>query len=277
LPGRRSDNGGSAGASAAGRGAGAGASATATGGALGGTAGDLGSDAGEGGAGGGLAGEGGGGSGGAGESGAGGLAAGKSGEGGRGEAGGAGVSGCRRDTTSVAVVGDAWIDESAKAAEHGADAVLSLTGGTGERRLLLSFAEIANVETALRAVLHLELVANADLTRAPRTLRAFSLPGGFDEATVNWNRRQAGTAGKWVEPGGDVGVDSVTAVVPEGAVSGSVAFDVTSLVVTGVAGTGPSFLVVESGSPPLPPASLDFAARESGDGAARLELEFCAP
>jgi hypothetical protein len=282
LPERAGGAGGGAGVTAGSAGAGRGGSGGTAG--TGGTAGDGGAVAESGGRGGeagdsgGLAGEGGGDSGRAGENnGGGGASAGRGGDGGRSDAGSAGSGGCPSDLVTVATKGDAWIDEARQTTEHGADATLSVTGGADERRLLVSFPAAPDRGQAMRAVLYLELVANADLTRASRALRAFSLPGGFDEATVTWTRRSSGADGRWLEKGGDVGVDSAAALVPEETVSGPVAFDVTSLVAASAAGEPLSWLVLESGAPPPSPAALEFAARESAGGGARLELEYCAP
>jgi hypothetical protein len=175
------------------------------------------------------------------------------------------------------VTSDTWIDEARQAEAHGADSRLSVVGGADERRMLLSFPPMdAGAGLPTRVVLQLELVANADLTRASRELRVFSLLAGFDEATATWRRSRVGASGQWATEGGDAGVASATALVPGDAAMVTVAFDVTEVLADAL-GEAPSFLVLESGAAPAPPAELEFAARESEGGGAWLELEYCPP
>jgi hypothetical protein len=202
------------------------------------------------------------------------------------EVGGGGAAtagGCvKPETRSVVVDQDTWIQSDKASATHEKDSQLLVAAGADERRALLSFllpAFPADTEL-VEATLVLELQANADTTRAPRTLTLHELEQPFVASRTNWKGWSSGSSGEWRLAGGDFGAELANAKLSAGTSGGKVAFNVTgrarSLLASGAASW--SLIVIEADLPPRPPAELAFGALEGNVVALpALTLELCLP
>jgi hypothetical protein len=180
----------------------------------------------------------------------------------------------------VAVTDDTWIDAAKPSAGHGNDIMLSVVGGTAERRALLQLTLPAvpagKVLNQASFVLHLE--ANADVSLAGRRLGLYRLDQAVNESRTTWTNYANGANKQWLLPGGDFGPELSAAAVRAGVASGPLTFKVTEPVkqVMGATAITLSVIVLEKGSPPVAPAELAFTSSE-GDASSipALILDFC--
>jgi hypothetical protein len=176
---------------------------------------------------------------------------------------------------------DTWIEMAKPTTGHGKDDVLvvSAADGMNERALLdLALPAVSDKELLLKATLNLHLEANADQTLVARQLRAHRLAHAVVETRTTWNNWGQGTL--WETPGGDFEPAFAEATVPSGMSEGVVAFDVTAAVRAALAvnETSISFVILEGGSAPPPPAELSFGSRTGlVSGMPALIIESCSP
>jgi hypothetical protein len=176
---------------------------------------------------------------------------------------------------------DTWVEAAKPGAKHGTDALLSIVGGGSERRAMLQLSIPAAPAGALlqRAELELTLSANADASRAARTLAVHRLLREILETRTDWDQFENGSGGEWDAGGGDFGAEVARTTIPAGTASGAISFDVTAAVealdVSATAKTA-GVIVLEVSPPPMAPADLAFVSAE-GDAAEapRLQLHYC--
>jgi hypothetical protein len=175
---------------------------------------------------------------------------------------------------------DLWIGAGQATVNHGSELILSVNGGSDERRALFAVTiPVAPEGTVLlSAEVALQLEANADEGKAARRLGLFLLqPLAVDESEANWRRYAKGNA-RWNSEGGDLGEQISEMTVPAGTSSGLVRFDVTERVraVLGAAASSYVLVLLELGTPLTAPSALTFTSREgNASRAPSLLLSYC--
>jgi hypothetical protein len=182
----------------------------------------------------------------------------------------------------VAVTADTWIESARPGTGHGNDVVLSVVGGTNERRALLALTLPAVPSGAIlrKATFALHLQANADASLVARRFGLRRLTRDLNEARATWNNYSNGAVRKWTTPGGDFGVELSSASVRAETSNGALTFDVTEPIRTALGAQAVllSVIVLETGPIPAPPAELAFTSREGdASGMPALILEYCQP
>ena len=182
----------------------------------------------------------------------------------------------------LAPTADTWIEAARPSTGHGTDVLLSVLGGSDERRALLQItlpAAPAGKQLS-RARLVLELQQNADVTLAARSLGLEELGQAVSETQTTWLNYDKGGSHRWMLAGGDVVAELATATLRAGTASGALTFEVTVPIrkIVGAAAIPLSLIVIEKGPTPAAPAELAFASRE-GDalGVPTLILDYCDP